>query len=57
MVDSIEKLLGNPLPRKFVDDFGYREERSSLAPAAPQVSKKRNRGFGKQVSFGGRRKR
>ena len=57
MVDSIEKLLGNPLPRKFVDDFGYREERSSLAPTAPQVSKKRNRGFGKQVSFGGRRKR
>jgi ATP-dependent RNA helicase RhlE len=57
MVDSIEKLLGNPLPRKFVDDFGYREEPSSLAPSAPQVSKKRNRGFGKQVSFGGRRKR
>ena len=57
MVDSIEKLLGNPLPRKFVEEFNYRDEPSSLAPASPQVSKKRNRGFGKQVSFGGRRRR
>jgi ATP-dependent RNA helicase RhlE len=53
LVDSIEKLLGNPLPRNFVDEFNYRDEPSSLAPASPQVSKKRNRGFGKQVSFGG----
>ena len=57
LVDSIEKLLGNPLPRKFLDSFNYREEPSSLAPTTPQVSKKRNRGFGKQVSFGGRRRR
>jgi ATP-dependent RNA helicase RhlE len=57
MVDSIEKLLGNPLPRKFVEEFNYRDEPSSLAPASPQVSKKRNRGFGKQVSFGSRRRR
>ena len=57
MVDSIEKLLGNPLPRKFVHEFNYRDEPSSLAPASPEVSKKRNRGFGKQVSFGGRRRR
>lgn len=57
LVDSIEKLLGNPLPRKFIEDFAYRDEPASLAPAAPQVSKKRNRGFGKQVSFGGRRRR
>ena len=57
LVDSIEKLLGNPLPRKFLDSFKYRDEPSSLAPTAPQVSKKRNRGFGKQVSFGGRRRR
>ena len=57
MVDSIEKLLGNPLPRKFVHEFNYRDELSSLAPTSPEVSKKRNRGFGKQVSFGGRRRR
>ena len=57
MVDSIEKLLGNPLPRKFVHEFNYRDEPSSLAPASPEISKKRNRGFGKQVSFGGRRRR
>ncbi len=57
MVDSIEKLLGNSLPRKFVHEFNYRDEPSSLAPASPEVSKKRNRGFGKQVSFGGRRRR
>ena len=40
LVDSIEKLLGNPLPRKFLDSFNYRDEPSSLAPTAPQVSKK-----------------
>ena len=57
MVDSIEKLLGNSLPRKFVHEFNYRDEPSSLAPASPEISKKRNRGFGKQVSFGGRRRR
>ena len=57
MVDSIEKLLGNSLPRKFVHEFNYRDELSSLAPTSPEVSKKRNRGFGKQVSFGGRRRR
>ena len=57
LVDSIEKLLGNSLPRKFVHEFNYRDEPSSLAPASPEISKKRNRGFGKQVSFGGRRRR
>ena len=57
LVDSIEKLLGNPLPRKFLDEFTYRDDPSALAPASPAVSKKRNRGFGKQVSFGGRRRR
>ena len=57
LVDSIEKLLGNSLPRKFLDEFSYRDDPSALAPASPAVSKKRNRGFGKQVSFGGRRRR
>ena len=57
MVESIEKLLGNPLPRKFVDDFAYREAPESLVPTGAVVSKKRNRGFGKQVSFGSRRRR
>lgn len=57
LVDSIEKLLGNSLPRKFLDEFSYRDDPSALAPVSPAVSKKRNRGFGKQVSFGGRRRR
>ena len=57
MVESIEKLLGNPLPRKFVDDFSYRNDPESLTPSAPEVSRKRNRGFGKQLTFGGRRRR
>ena len=57
LVESIEKLLGNPLPRKFVDDFAYRDEPETLTPTAPVVSRKRNRGFGKQVSFGSRRRR
>ena len=57
MVESIEKLLGNPLPRKFVDDFAYRDAPETLVPQGAVVSKKRNRGFGKQVSFGSRRKR
>jgi ATP-dependent RNA helicase RhlE len=57
MVESIEKLLGNPLPRKFVDEFAYREAPESLVPSGAVVSKKRNRGFGKQVSFGSRRRR
>ena len=57
LVDSIEKLLGNPLPRKVVEGFAYRNEPESLAPTAPAVSRKRNRGFGSQLSFGGRRRR
>ena len=57
LVQSIEKLLGNPLPRKFIDDFSYRETQESLAPTGAVVSKKRNRGFGRQASFGSRRKR
>ncbi len=57
LVDSIEKLLGNPLPRKIVDSFPYRNEPASLAPSAPVVSRKRNRGFGGQLTFGGRRRR
>lgn len=57
MVESIEKLLGNPLPRKFVDDFAYRDAPETLVPQGAVLSKKRNRGFGKQVSFGSRRKR
>lgn len=57
LVESIEKLLGNPLPRKFVDDFAYRDEPDTLTPTSPVVSRKRNRGFGKQVSFGSRRRR
>ena len=57
MVESIEKLLGSPLPRKFVDDFAYREAPESLVPSATAISKKRNRGFGKQMSFGSRRRR
>ena len=43
--------------RKFIDDFSYRETQESLAPTGAVVSKKRNRGFGRQVSFGSRRKR
>ena len=57
LVQSIEKLLGNPLPRKFVDDFSYRDSPSEMVPTGAEVSKKRNRGFGKQVSFGSRRRR
>ncbi len=57
LVESIEKLLGNPLPRKFVDDFAYRDAPETLVPVGAVVSKKRNRGFGKQVSFGSRRRR
>ena len=57
LVDSIEKLLGNPLPRKIVENFPYRNEPTTLAPSAPVVSRKRNRGFGGQLSFGGRRRR
>ncbi len=57
LVQSIEKLLGNPLPRKFVDDFSYRDSPSEMVSTGAEVSKKRNRGFGKQVSFGSRRRR
>ncbi|MEK9634332.1 MAG: DEAD/DEAH box helicase [Opitutae bacterium] len=57
LVQSIEKLLGNPLPRKFVDDFSYRDSPAEMVPTGAAVSKKRNRGFGKQVSFGSRRRR
>ncbi|MBT3636166.1 MAG: DEAD/DEAH box helicase [Opitutae bacterium] len=57
LVQSIEKLLGNPLPRKFVDDFSYRDSPAEMVPTGAEVSKKRNRGFGKQVSFGSRRRR
>jgi len=57
LVDSIEKLLGNPLPRKILEDFPYRNEPDTLVPSAPAVSRKRNRGFGNQASFGGRRRR
>ena len=41
LVDSIEKLLGNPLPRKFLDSFNYRDEPSSLAPTAPSSFQKK----------------
>ena len=57
LVESVEKLLGNPLPRKFLDDFPYREKQENLAPIGTVVSKKRNRGFGARVSFGSRRRR
>tara|TARA_B100000282_G_scaffold293851_1_gene269926 strand:+ start:872 stop:2089 length:1218 start_codon:yes stop_codon:yes gene_type:complete len=57
LVESVEKLLGNPLPRKFLDDFSYREKQENLAPIGAVVSKKRNRGFGSRVSFGSRRRR
>ena len=57
LVQSIEKLLGNPLPRKFIEDFSYRDSPAEMAPTGAEVSKKRNRGFGKQVSFGSRRRR
>ena len=57
LVESVEKLLGNPLPRKFLDDFSYREKQENLAPIGAVVSKKRNRGFGARVSFGSRRRR
>ncbi|MAN37005.1 MAG: RNA helicase [Opitutae bacterium] len=57
LVQSIEKLLGSQLPRKFVDDFAYRDSPVELTETTTVVSKKRNRGFGKQVSFGSRRRR
>ncbi|MFL2928832.1 MAG: DEAD/DEAH box helicase [Opitutales bacterium] len=57
LVESVEKLLGSPLPRKFVEDFAYRDSPEELVPTGAVVSKKRNRGFGKQVSFGSRRRR
>ena len=57
LVQSIEKLLGSKLPRKFVDDFAYRDSPVELTETTTVVSKKRNRGFGKQVSFGSRRRR
>ena len=57
LVESIEKLLGSSLERKIVEDFSYREEPSGLTAKPPVVSRKRNRGFGKQVSFGSRRRR
>ena len=57
LVESIEKLLGNPLPRKFLDEFSYRDEPSTLTSSTPIISRKRNRGFGKQVSFGSRKRR
>ena len=57
LVESIEKLLGSSLERKILEDFSYREEPSGLTAKPPVVSRKRNRGFGKQVSFGSRRRR
>ena len=57
LVESVEKLLGKALPRKFVDDFAYRESPEDLMPKVVVMSKKRNRGFGKQVSFGSRKRR
>ena len=42
-VESIEKLLGNSLPRKFLDDFSYRENQESLVPSIASVSKKKQR--------------
>ena len=57
LVESIEKLLGSSLDRKIVEDFSYREEPSGLTAKPPVVSRKRTRGFGKQVSFGYRRRR
>ena len=57
LVESVEKLLGSPLPRKFVDGFAYRDSPEELVPTGAVVSKERNRGFGKQVSFGSRRRR
>lgn len=57
LVESIEKLLGNSLDRKFIDDFAYRDEPATLTATAPDISRKRNRGFGKKLSFGSRRRR
>ena len=57
LVDSIQKLLNSSLPRNFLEDFPYRDEIQNLTIASPAVSKKRNRGFGKQISFGSRKRR
>ena len=57
LVESIEKLLGNSLDRKIIDDFAYRDEPGTLTATAPDISRKRNRGFGKKLSFGSRRRR
>ena len=51
------KTFGNQLERKFLDGFSYRDSQESLVPNPQKVSKKRNRGFGKQISFGSRRRR
>ena len=57
LVESIEKLLGNSLDRKIIDDFAYRDEPATLTATAPDISRKRNRGYGKKLSFGSRRRR
>ena len=57
LVESIEKLLGNSLDRKFIDDFAYGDDPATLTASAPDISRKRNRGFGKKLSFGSRRRR
>ena len=57
LVESIEKLLGNSLDRKFIENFAYRDEPATLTATAPDISRKRNRGFGKKLSFGSRRRR
>ena len=41
LVESVEKLLGNPLPRKFLDDFSYREKQENLAQLVQWFQKKK----------------
>ena len=50
------KVTWKPIATKVCDDFAYREAQKALVPTGAVVSKKRNRRFGKQVSFGSRRK-
>ena len=47
LVESIEKLLGNPLPRKFLDHFAYRDQPETLTPSIAHCLKKKESRFRK----------
>ena len=43
LVESIEKLLGNQLERKFLDGFSYRDSQESLVPNPQKFQEKKQR--------------